>query len=85
MLNGAGSENALPSTACPVVLSAIEMVTYRGRRTVTAHRIRMIVPDQFTRSMRMRGFLPEVGMVVSVCVDIRVRSFRASATAGGGR
>ena len=85
MLNGAGSEKALPSTAWPVVLNAIDIVTYSGSSTVTAHRIRMIVPDQLTRSMRTLGFLPEAGMVVSVCVDIRVRSFRGSARAAAGR
>jgi hypothetical protein len=39
-----------------------------------------------TRSMRMRGLRPPVvsaSVVRRVCVDIRVRSFRASATAGG--
>ncbi len=49
-LNGAGSDTALPSTAWPEVFSDIEIVTYSGSSTVTAHRIRMIVPDQLTRS-----------------------------------
>ena len=53
-LNGAGSENALPSTAWAVVLNAIVTVTYSGSRTVTAQRMRMMVPVQLTRSILKR-------------------------------
>ena len=78
----------MPSTACAVVLNAIETVTYSGSSTVTAHRIRMIVPDQFTRSMLKRplagfGATPSRTSVASIDVDdeswlddIRGRSFR---------
>lgn len=84
-LNGAGSENALPSTAWPVVLNAIEIVTYSGMRIVAVHRIRMMVPDQLTRSIFCRFRRPSAGMVVRVSVDIRTCSFRGSARAGGRR
>ena len=87
MLNGAGSEKALPSTACSPDLNAMETVTYSGSSTVTEHRMRSTVPDQFTRSIfewvtprsLSRGnSAPGVAVVNAGCVVIRVHSFRAS-------
>ena len=90
-LNGAGRENALPSTAWDVVLKAMTTVTYRGTMTVTAARISTMVSDQLDfspRTPRLRGAL-RVGDPVSAttpastlsavragCVVIRTRSFR---------
>ena len=51
-LNGAGSEKALPSTACACVLNAVVSVTYSGMSTVIAHSPMMMVPGQLTRSIR---------------------------------
>src|SRR5690606_5784565 len=68
-LNGAGREKALPSTAWPLVFSAIEIVTYSGSSTVTAQRIRMMVPDQLTRSIFVRPGLALPGPSTMAAVD----------------
>ena len=93
-LGGAGTENALPSTAWAVVLKAIVTVTYKGTITVSEQRASTSVSDQLTPPMRCRNTLRRgvacvtAGFAVgglSCWVDIRARSFLASPRAEAGR
>ncbi len=54
--NGSGQEKALPSTACPADLNAMETVTNSGSNTLKAQAASMAVAGQlvFSRPMRAR-------------------------------
>ena len=68
-VRGLGSEKALPSTAWPVVLKAMLMVTYSGTSTLSVQTIRMMVAGQLLRFLpaRIGCFFPAaVGPAVMV-------------------